>query len=228
MTTSPTDANIGMWVRGPVLPVETGKKEQLLNLAHSAEEENEHHVSLTTPLQVHPAYTPGRPHHEIVPPNSNPAVHPNTAQSSAVSWVNAHGGAGATTFAAALGGVDVGQNWPDLSLGNPGRFFLLARTHAAGLQAASRKMEALRSKSHPLGIELIAIVLVADAPGRLPSELSRRIKVVRSAAPSFIVPWIPAWRVGQAAERAPRPIVEIASIIQPNLEFQRKSNDSSS
>ncbi|MGW6015959.1 DUF6668 family protein [Streptomyces sp. NPDC055210] len=161
-----------------------------------------------------------------IPARPTPNTSSNTDQASAVSWVNAHGGAGATTFAAALGGVDLGQSWPNFALGNPGRFFLLARTHAAGLQAASRRMEALRSQNHPPGIELIAVVLVADAPGRLPSELSRRVKVLRSAAPSFIVPWIPAWRIGQPAERAPRPIIEIASIIRPDLETQGRSNDS--
>ncbi|MEU6602916.1 DUF6668 family protein [Streptomyces flaveolus] len=131
-----------------------------------------------------------------------------------VSWVNAHGGAGATTFAAALGGTDAGGRWPDARRGQPGRIFLLARTHAAGLRAASRAMNALHTGKHPPGIELLSLVLVADAPGRLPLELSRRVRVLRSATPIITIPWIPAWRLGEPATKAPREIAKLVTLIR--------------
>ncbi|MEU3855224.1 DUF6668 family protein [Streptomyces sp. NPDC029554] len=131
-----------------------------------------------------------------------------------VAWVNAHGGAGATTFAAALGGIDAGNGWPDVGRGQPRRMFLLARTHAAGLRAAGRALKELHNGNHPVGMELLALVLVADAPGRLPLQLSRRVRVLRSATTTVTVPWIPAWRVGEPASKAPREIDNLAALIR--------------
>ena len=47
----------------------------------------------------------------------------------------AHGGAGATTWAHLLGGVDVGQQWPGPSL-QPTNTLLVARASLTGLTAA--------------------------------------------------------------------------------------------
>ncbi|MDQ0578202.1 DUF6668 family protein [Streptomyces rishiriensis] len=131
------------------------------------------------------------------------------------SWVSAHGGAGATTFAAALGGTDAGQDWPDIAQGQPGRVLLLARTNATGLRAASQALDALRTVRHPSGVDLLALVLVADAPGRLPLELTRRVRVLRSAARTFHIPWIPEWRVGEPAAKVPKAVRELAAILPP-------------
>ncbi|MEU6608685.1 hypothetical protein ABZ922_27150 [Streptomyces shenzhenensis] len=57
-------------------------------------------------------------------------------------------------------------------------------------------LSALRDRNAPQGLDLLAVVLVADAPGRLPLSLLRRIRVIRSAAHVHRVPWIPAWRTG--------------------------------
>ncbi|MET7608138.1 DUF6668 family protein [Streptomyces avermitilis] len=137
-----------------------------------------------------------------------------------VTWVNAHGGAGATTFAAVLGGFDAGNRWPEVSRGQPGRTFLLARTHAAGLQAAGRALKTLHTGKHPVGIELLALVLVADAPGRLPLQLSRRVRVLRSATTTVTVPWIPAWRIGGPAAKTPREIADLAALIRSGAAAQ--------
>ncbi|QXE35430.1 hypothetical protein KQY30_15320 [Streptomyces sp. GMY02] len=140
---------------------------------------------------------------------------PPLASGAGVSWVGAHGGAGATTFAGALGGTDVGHAWPDVAQGDPGDMLLLARTHLAGLQAASKALDSLRTGRHPAGVRLVALVLVADAPGRLPTELWRRVRVLRAAVRTFSVPWIAQWRVGRPAPKAPRSVVELAALIPP-------------
>ncbi|MFD5065015.1 DUF6668 family protein [Streptomyces sp. NPDC058394] len=144
------------------------------------------------------------------PPPTGP---PSPARAVGISWVGAHGGAGATTFAEALGGKDIGHAWPEVAEGDPGDILLLARTHLAGLQAASKALDSLRRGRHPHGIRLVALVLVADAPGRLPSELWRRVRVLRAAVRTFSVPWIPQWRVGKPAPKAPRSVVELAALI---------------
>ncbi|MER5201228.1 DUF6668 family protein [Streptomyces sp. NPDC002755] len=143
-----------------------------------------------------------------------------------ISWVGAHGGAGASTFAAALGGVDVGHAWPDISQDEPGDMLLLARTHLAGLQAASQALDSLRTGRHPAGLQLLALVLVADAPGRLPPELWRRVRVLRAAVRTFNIPWIAQWRVGRPAPKAPRAVVDLAALIPPNSRNTDRIGDS--
>ncbi|MFJ2257215.1 DUF6668 family protein [Streptomyces sp. NPDC087844] len=145
-------------------------------------------------------------------------VRESPPHTSGISWVGAHGGAGATTFAGALGGTDIGHAWPVVAEGEPGDVLLLARTHLAGLQAASKALDSLRTGRHPAGIRLVALVLVADAPGRIPPELWRRVRVLRAAVRTFSVPWIPQWRVGKSAPKAPRSIVELAAFISTRPE----------
>ncbi|MFH8470978.1 DUF6668 family protein [Streptomyces sp. NPDC017991] len=130
-----------------------------------------------------------------------------------VTWVAAHGGAGATSLARALGGADVGIRWPDAARGEPNRILVVARTHAAGIQAASSVLNSLRTGSHPARLELVAVVLVADAPGRLPLQLARRVRVLRSAVRIHRIPWIPSWRVGGRTAHIPKEVLAIADLV---------------
>ncbi|KOX06240.1 hypothetical protein ADK65_00015 [Streptomyces sp. NRRL B-1140] len=130
-----------------------------------------------------------------------------------IGWVKAHGGAGATSLAEALGGVDVGARWPEPARGEPRRILLVGRTSARGLRAVSQALGALRDGKAPQGIDLLGVVLVADAPGRLPLGLLRRIRVVRSVARVQRVPWIPAWRVGGRPARLPRQLSVLADLV---------------
>ncbi|MFJ3498443.1 DUF6668 family protein [Streptomyces sp. NPDC086091] len=148
---------------------------------------------------------------EVPPPApAVPVVSSTTAQ---VSWVGAHGGAGVTSLATALGGADVGTRWPDPARGEPGRIMVVARTNAAGIQAASAVLDALRVGSHPDGLQLLGVVLVADAPGRLPLPLAQRARVLRSAATVHRVPWIPSWRLGSRTAHLPRPVHALGELI---------------
>lgn len=151
-------------------------------------------------------------------PQAPPAVLHRPVPSPALSrdgigWVAAHGGAGTTTLAIVLGGTDLGCRWPDAARAEPGRVLLVARTHAAGLRAASRALNALREGRHPAGLELAGLVLVADAPGRLPLTLTRRIRVLRSVAPVKRVPWIAAWRLGKQAKQLPKAMAQLGALV---------------
>ncbi|MFI9748802.1 hypothetical protein [Streptomyces collinus] len=130
-----------------------------------------------------------------------------------IGWVKAHGGAGATSLAEALGGVDVGARWPDPARGEPRRIMLVGRTSMRGLGAVSRALGALRDGQAPQGVDLLGVVLVADAPGRLPLGLLRRVRVVRSVTRVQRVPWIPAWRVGGQPARLPRQLSVLADLV---------------
>ncbi len=80
---------------------------------------------------------------------------------------------------------------------------LVARTHAAGLAAVTRALELFRRGEAPPGLDLDAVVLVADAPGRLPRQLAQHIKTIESVIDVYRVPWVPSWRLGDLT--GPRP-----------------------
>lgn len=127
-------------------------------------------------------------------------------------WVATHGGAGASTLAAVFGGHDAGRNWPRPDQGEPGSVLLVGRTHAAGLDAVSHTLDIFRRGDAPPGLDLDAIVLVADAPGRLPRQLTQRIKVISSVIDVYRVPWMPAWRTGELTVPLPRETAALARL----------------
>lgn len=133
-----------------------------------------------------------------------------------LTWMNAHGGAGTSTLAQIFGGHDSGLSWPDPAAGEPGNVMLVARTHASGLQAVSRVLNAVRQNEVPADVTLCAVVLVADAPGRLPKELNRRIKVIGSAVAVHRVPWVPSWRTGDLSGPLPREVAALGRVITGN------------
>jgi hypothetical protein len=137
-----------------------------------------------------------------------------------IGWVKAHGGAGATSLAELLGGIDVGVRWPEPARGEPRRIVLVGRTSAQGLKSVSQALGALSDGKAPQGLDLVAVVLVADTPGRLPLSLLRRIRIIRSAAHVHRVPWIPAWRVGGRPRALPRQLSTLAQLVGADLRFE--------
>jgi len=119
--------------------------------------------------------------------------------------VGCHGGAGVSTLATALpGGRAAGQVWPDSPAG--ARVVLVARTHAAGLQAAQRAAAHWASGTLPPGIDLVGLVAVADAPGRLPRPLRELLDLVGGGLPRvWPLPWIEALRLGEPPDHAVLP-----------------------
>ncbi|MFF3451065.1 hypothetical protein ACFYXJ_28430 [Streptomyces sp. NPDC002667] len=134
-----------------------------------------------------------------------------------IGWVKAHGGSGATSLAEVFGGVEVGARWPDPARGEPRRVVLVGRTSARGLRSVSQALGALKDGDAPQGLELLGVVLVADAPGRLPLGLLRRIRVLRSVARVHRVPWIPAWRTGGHPKSVPRQLATLAALVGADL-----------
>ncbi|MFI6244390.1 hypothetical protein ACIBEF_31535 [Micromonospora sp. NPDC050795] len=129
-----------------------------------------------------------------------------------IGWIGAHGGAGGTTLTRLLGGTDIGCRWPDARIGEPAQVMLTGRTNLDGLRAVSRALRALQEGRHPAGMRLLGVVLVADAPGRLPAALTGRIRMMRSVAPVHRVPWIPSLRLGEAPRQLPKQLVRLSGI----------------
>ncbi|MCT9006570.1 DUF6668 family protein [Streptomyces sp. NPDC054766] len=128
------------------------------------------------------------------------------------SWVATHGGAGVSTLATVFGGHDAGRNWPRPDRSEPASVLLVGRTHATGLDAVLHTLDIFRRGDVPPGLDLDAIVLVADAPGRLPRQLTRRIKLINSVIDVYRVPWIPAWRTGDLVGPLPRETAPLARL----------------
>lgn len=110
-------------------------------------------------------------------------------------WVSAHGGAGGTSLARASGqGADLSGEWPDPALGWPSAVVVVARSNAAGLGAAAELVREVAS-GRVRGLEVVALVVVADAPLKPTKEHKRRLHELSGAVPTVLtVPWISQWR----------------------------------
>jgi hypothetical protein len=132
--------------------------------------------------------------------------------------VATHGGAGTSTLATVFGGHDAGRDWPRPDQGEPPSVLLVGRTHATGLEALSHTLDIFRRGAAPPGLALDAIVLVADAPGRLPRQLAQSVKALESLESLepridvYRVPWVPAWRVGDLSGPPPRECERLARL----------------
>lgn len=129
--------------------------------------------------------------------------------------VGAHGGAAESTLAELDDGWTAGSHaWPSVPDGEPARVVIVARTSARGLLAAKAVAKQWAS-GLARNVELLGLVLVADAPGRLPKPLRDLIKVVSGGYPrTWQVPWVESWRLGDdplsdaAAPREVRRLVD--------------------
>ena len=115
----------------------------------------------------------------------------------AVWWLGAHGGAVESTLEELFAGSRAaGHVWPLAPIGDPpARVVLVARTHAHGLKAAQLAIRDWAAGGVP--VVLLGLVLIADAPGRLPHALRQLAGLIAGGAPAvWSLPWIEAWRVG--------------------------------
>ena len=175
-----------IWLRGPVplpLPVDNGP--------HAEAPE-----------------TPERP--SSIPTDIAAAIPAGVLTPRRFSWVATHGGTGVTTLASVYGGQDCGRDWPAPE--DPPSILLVARTHAAGLAAISRALDVFRRGEAPPGLDLDAVVLVADAPGRLPRQLAHYVKAIESMIDVYRVPWVPSWRIGDLTGPPPRETEALARL----------------
>lgn len=114
-------------------------------------------------------------------------------------WVyGVHGGSGESRIAAlepSWSATD--HSWPD----RPGAAVLLvARTSAYGLNAAHAAIAKWAAGRTPGSAALVGLVLVADAPGRLPKPLHDLAKLVAGGVErSWRIGWSEHWRQGDFA-----------------------------
>jgi hypothetical protein len=121
--------------------------------------------------------------------------------------VGVHGGAGETTVASLVpDSVEGFGSWPVEPVENgrdphPTPVVLVARTHVHGLLAASAAVEEwLFGEVFPVWV--VGLVLVADAPGRLPRKLRELEQELTQIAPRvWRVPYLRALRTADNPEQ---------------------------
>ncbi|KPI20855.1 hypothetical protein OK074_7532 [Actinobacteria bacterium OK074] len=207
-----------IWLRGPVRTTGTDRSTADGSADPAAREPASARESPYDPARE-PAYAP-----EHEPPHGEPAYDPahgvpaygpartHRAGPRRYTWVATHGGAGATTLAAVFGGHDAGRAWPSPERGEPASLLLVGRTHASGLAAVVYTIDMVRRGAAPPGLDLDAVVLVADAPGRLPRPLAQRVKEIEALIDVYRVPWVPAWRLGDLSGQPPRECERLARL----------------
>lgn len=128
-------------------------------------------------------------------------------------WVGAHGGSGESSLATLVPHwVGADHAWPSVSSQRgPARVVLTARSNVRGLRAAQAAATQWASGLVPF-VELLGLVIVADAPGRPPKPLRDLAQVVAGGLPrTWNVPWIESWRLGEriALTDAPRELRQV-------------------
>ncbi len=165
--------------------------------------------ALTGPALTGPA---GPQPHVSLPDDVDCLPHQQQRHRATLWWVGAHGGAGESTLAALLPqSYGTGHSWPvtPASAGDGANavepVVLVARTNMSGLRAAQHAA-AQWAAGGTSEIQLLGLVLIADAPGRLPRPLRDFADVVAGGVPRvWWLPWIEAWRLGQDPAAGPIP-----------------------
>jgi hypothetical protein len=120
-------------------------------------------------------------------------------------WLGVHGGAGETSLARLdKNSNNAGHHWPLTAGGSV--VVLVARSNIPGLRAARLAATEWASRTLP-GIQVAGLVVMADAPGRLPKEIRDFSRVVGGGVPHvWHFPWVDAWRYGHdvTAEELPK------------------------
>ncbi|WP_344162068.1 DUF6668 family protein [Nocardiopsis rhodophaea] len=168
---------------------------------------------------------PQQPQYGVpVPVESDRLPRRRVAQHAPMWWLGVHGGAGETTLARLTSWTAAADHaWPELvtteSLHRV-RVVLVARTHASGLRSAQLAATEWASGAVQ-NVDLLGLVLVADAPGRLPRPLKDMAKIVTGGVPrTWRVPWIEAWRLGEEPnlDSSPRAVRAMVSDLNALLQ----------
>lgn len=133
-----------------------------------------------------------------VPPASEGVLVSNVPAKSGVWVTGAHGGAGVSTLARIREGwQDGGVTWPS---GEHVPTLLVARTSAHGLQQLQLRLREWAAGQVP-SVDLLGVVLIADAPGKLPAPLREMEALIVAGAPrQWSLGWDEATRLGAPLE----------------------------
>ena len=146
---------------------------------------------LPAPLSMpSPGLVTAPPAHRTLPAGAGPVR--------GLALLGVHGGAGVSSLLRAglhELAVDADRRWP-----SAGAVVLVARTSTSGLEWA-RDVARQHASGLAGDVELFGLVLVPDAPGRLPGRTAGLRDLVNGAfARTWQMPWLEQWRVAAATE----------------------------
>ena len=131
-------------------------------------------------------------------------------------WLGVHGGSGESVLSHLLpGSRSADHAWPIIHDGSKANVVLVARSNAHGLIAAQQAATEWASGSLPT-INLLGLVIVADAPGKLPKLLRDLTQVVSGGVPNvWHLPWMESWRLGElvSPETSPKNVRAVIGAI---------------
>jgi hypothetical protein len=136
-------------------------------------------------------------------------------------WVGTHGGAGESSLASLVPGWRAsGHAWPSVpSDRERAKTVLVARSNVHGLLRAQSAATQWAAGLAPCA-DVVGLVVVADAPGRMPRPLRDLAQLVGGGVPHvWHVPWIEAWRLGEPVSLAgsPTPVQHLVSELRSQL-----------
>lgn len=180
-------------------------------------------TAVATDVSVAPPTGPTRPQRGVPVPDRVDQL-PTFDQSKIAElwWVGVHGGAGESSLAALVPEWEEASHaWPRTAEPIPVRVVLVARSNARGLRAAQTAIMQWAGGLVPW-VHVVGLVIVADAPGRIPRPLRDLAQVVSGGVPrTWNVPWVDSWRLGEppALAEAPRElrrlVDELHAILEP-------------
>lgn len=107
---------------------------------------------------------------ELVAPPAADQTYPRVAvDRGQLTFVGTHGGAGVTTLSRVFGLPESTRTWPVAEDG-PTYVFLVCRSNVTGLRSAQLAAREWASGTVP-GLNVLGLIVIADAPGRLPKDL---------------------------------------------------------
>ncbi len=137
----------------------------------------------------------------VTPPPVDRRLDADPAPVAGITLLGAHGGAGVSSLLRAgldAMAVDADRRWPQA-----GAVVLVARTSTSGLEWA-RDLARQHASGLAGDVELLGLVLVPDAPGRLPARTAGLRDLITGAfARTWYLPWLEEWRVAAATELLP-------------------------
>jgi hypothetical protein len=110
--------------------------------------------------------------------------------------VGVHGGAGESTITELSPHFrEAHHRWPQPPPYGSVLCLMVARTNAAGLHNARAAAREWAAGAQP-HVVLLGLILIPDAPGRVPKELARQITLTSGGVPRvWQLPWIEDWRL---------------------------------
>ena len=116
----------------------------------------------------------------------------------------AHGGSGTSTLAGLHPGLAESAGWPGEWPGDASvPVVVVCRSNTGGLIAAGRLLDAHRD------LPTLGVLVVADAPGRLPLPLARRVRLLEGITVVWRIPWVEDWRRRGPSVPAPTGVTRV-------------------